>query len=557
MELTLVSYNIHSGIGTDGRFDLSRVGEVLREVGADIVALQEVGDFRAKTPREDQPEHLADMLGLHMAFGPNVVRNGRRYGNAILSRLPIVKSKNYDLSVGRREPRGALRCDLDLGGGSQLHVFSLHLGLRMGERRRQEALLLSADILREAARKDPLVVCGDFNYLGNGPVPSLVRQAIHDAALELRAPARTYPTADAHACGWTGIYVDAGCGPASAYPPAYYASAAVGYVTSFEGPLLHRLFASRMASVLWWCVTALAMFVLGVSFFGRVWDGVLLGLLAATQPMIGFMSAVVNNDAGLFACSAMVLAALCVASRSPDSRRRALAVVAVGSLVGVMSKATFIFCLPVFFVFCAVALGAGQRRSWGVAALTFAPAGLAAAAWMLLWPVSTGAVLNAPTMTLSVGEYLETYVFNLQRLEWLWVQMYWMVWGWVDTHVRVGYFRVLTYLLALGAVGLALGWRTASARERVTVLLGLGGTVALMVVFYALEFVVMRKTNAPFIQGRYLLPLFPLHAVTWVLGLRWLSRTLRSPLDAAWVLVPTLLLLDVSAVLRALARYYA
>lgn len=348
-----------------------------------------------------------------------------------------------------------------------------------------------------------------------------------------------------------------GCGPASAYPPAYYASAAVGYVTSFEGPLLHRLFASRMASVLWWCVTALAMFVLGVSFFGRVWDGVLLGLLAATQPMIGFMSAVVNNDAGLFACSAMVLAALCVASRSPDSRRRALAVVAVGSLVGVMSKATFIFCLPVFFVFCAVALGAGQRRSWGVAALTFAPAGLAAAAWMLLWPVSTGAVLNAPTMTLSVGEYLETYVFNLQRLEWLWVQMYWMVWGWVDTHVRVGYFRVLTYLLALGAVGLALGWRTASARERVTVLLGLGGTVALMVVFYALEFVVMRKTNAPFIQGRYLLPLFPLHAVTWVLGLRWLSRTLRSPLDAAWVLVPTLLLLDVSAVLRALARYYA
>ena len=171
MELTLVSYNIHSGIGTDGRFDLHRVGEVLREIDADIIALQEVGDFRGKTSREDQPEHLAELLGLHMAFGPNVVRNGRRYGNAILSRLPILKSKNYDLSVTSREPRGALRCDLDLGKGRQLHVFCLHLGLSIGERRRQESLLLSADILRDAVRKDPVVVCGDFNYWGNGPVP--------------------------------------------------------------------------------------------------------------------------------------------------------------------------------------------------------------------------------------------------------------------------------------------------------------------------------------------------------------------------------------------------
>ncbi|MBZ4415606.1 endonuclease/exonuclease/phosphatase family protein [Myxococcus sp. RHSTA-1-4] len=217
MELKLVSYNIHSGIGTDGRFDLDRVGAVLREVNADVIALQEVGDFRAVTPREDQPEHLADMLGLHMAFGPNVVRNGRRYGNAILSRLPILKSKNYDLRVGRREPRGALRCDLDLGGGKQLHVFSLHLGLGMSERRRQEALLLSSDILREAARKDPLVVCGDFNYLGNGPVPALVRRAIHDAALELRAPARTYPTR-LPLLRLDRIFVDAGVRPLDIHP---------------------------------------------------------------------------------------------------------------------------------------------------------------------------------------------------------------------------------------------------------------------------------------------------------------------------------------------------
>lgn len=194
MELTLASYNIHSGIGTDGKFDLRRVADVLQETGADVIALQEVGDFRGRTNNADHPEDLASMLGLHMAYGPNVIRDGRRYGNAILSRLPIARSRNYDLSVAGREPRGALRCDLQLEGGRQLHVFCVHLGLRVGERRRQEALLLSADILRDAVRQDPVIVCGDFNYWRNGSVPALVRNAIHDAAQVLGHGTRTYPS---------------------------------------------------------------------------------------------------------------------------------------------------------------------------------------------------------------------------------------------------------------------------------------------------------------------------------------------------------------------------
>jgi len=240
VELTLVSYNIHSGIGTDGRFDLRRVGEVLREIDADVIALQEVGDFRGKTSREDQPEHLADLLGMHMAFGPNVVRQGRRYGNAVLSRLPILKSKNYDLSVHRREPRGALRCDLELSEGRQLHVFCLHLGLSLGERRQQESLLLSADILRDAVRRDPVVVCGDFNYWGNKPVPALVRRAIHDAALELRAPARTYPSR-LPLLRLDRIFVDMGVRPLTIRPHrsslASLASDHLPLVMRFEAPI--------------------------------------------------------------------------------------------------------------------------------------------------------------------------------------------------------------------------------------------------------------------------------------------------------------------------------
>jgi endonuclease/exonuclease/phosphatase family metal-dependent hydrolase len=194
MELTLTSYNIHSGIGTDRRFDLHRIADVVRETGADVVALQEVGDFRGRTAREDHPEDLAEMLGMHMAYGPNLVRAGRRYGNAILTRLPIVNTRNYDISVERREPRGALRADIDLGGGALLHLFNVHLGLSTAERRRQASLLLSADILRDAVRADPVIVCGDFNYWLNGPVPSLVRGAIRDVAHVLHQAERTYPS---------------------------------------------------------------------------------------------------------------------------------------------------------------------------------------------------------------------------------------------------------------------------------------------------------------------------------------------------------------------------
>ncbi|MBI5547073.1 MAG: endonuclease/exonuclease/phosphatase family protein, partial [Deltaproteobacteria bacterium] len=97
-----------------------------------------------------------------------------------------------DLTVGQREPRGCLRADLDLGEGAQLHLFNLHLGLRARERRRQ-ALLLSADILRDAALAFPLVVVGDFNRWWPGPVRALLRRALFDCATVVQRAEPTYP----------------------------------------------------------------------------------------------------------------------------------------------------------------------------------------------------------------------------------------------------------------------------------------------------------------------------------------------------------------------------
>lgn len=218
MDLSLVSYNIHSAVGTDGRVDLARTGAVLAEIGADVIALQEVEDFRPAdeghaTP-DDAPEQLAAGLGMSLVFGANVVRGGRRYGNAILSRLPVLKSHRYDLSVPGREPRGALRCDLDLGEGEPLHVFCLHLGLKAHERRAQESLLLSADILQDAARVDPVIVCGDFNYWWIRPIPRVFRHAVRDVAHLIGERERTYPSR-LPLLRLDRIYVDRGVRPYS------------------------------------------------------------------------------------------------------------------------------------------------------------------------------------------------------------------------------------------------------------------------------------------------------------------------------------------------------
>ncbi len=241
MRLTLVSYNIHSGIGSDGRFDLRRTAQVIQGLQPDLVALQEVGHQRDPAPMEDPSNFLAEALGMRMAFGPNVVRGRLRYGNAVLSRLPIIGFRNYDLSVKGREPRGALRCDIDLGTEQSLHLFSAHLGLSGAERRAQETLLLSADILKDTARAYPVVVCGDFNYWRDGPVDALVRSSMRDVEHVLRSRSgRTYP-ARFPLFRLDRVFVDDGIRPVGLSvcrtPLARRASDHLPLVFSFEAPV--------------------------------------------------------------------------------------------------------------------------------------------------------------------------------------------------------------------------------------------------------------------------------------------------------------------------------
>ncbi len=194
--LRIVSWNVHGMRGLEGPPDPERVALVLEEVRADVAGLQEVGTPGGRGGGLLDPAGaLARLTGLAPAFGLTELRAGYPYGNCILSRYPITATRTYDLSVPRREKRGCLRADLDLGAAS-LHVFNCHLGLDRRERRRQAAQLLSADILRDAALSYPLVLLGDFNaWSSRSAVPRWIRRQLADAALVAGATRATFPSA--------------------------------------------------------------------------------------------------------------------------------------------------------------------------------------------------------------------------------------------------------------------------------------------------------------------------------------------------------------------------
>lgn len=152
----IATYNIHRSIGRDGVADAERVGAVVAEIGADVVALQEV--VTGRTGRQLIHE-LRDRLGAEAVSGVTLLRKDAEYGNALLTRYPVRRVTRHDLSVRRREPRGALDVLLDTGA-FELRVLATHLGLWPYERRRQVRQLLAA---LEAGPDVPTVLLGDIN----------------------------------------------------------------------------------------------------------------------------------------------------------------------------------------------------------------------------------------------------------------------------------------------------------------------------------------------------------------------------------------------------------
>ncbi len=152
----IASYNTHGGVGIDRRFAPDRIARVLVEIGADIIALQEL-ELRAGG--FDMLAYLQHETGFHAIAGPTISSTDRDFGNGLLSRFPIVSVAQVRLDVARREPRGAIDAIVDCGG-APLRVIATHLGLRPSERRDQVKRLL--DTVR-AGPSLPTVLLGDLN----------------------------------------------------------------------------------------------------------------------------------------------------------------------------------------------------------------------------------------------------------------------------------------------------------------------------------------------------------------------------------------------------------
>lgn len=167
MKFRVLTYNIHRCIGVDRRFRPQRIVEILRHHNADVVLLQEVDEGAPRSRELDLAQELAETAGYpHYAVGHNVSLRKGRYGNSTLSRYPILRERNIDLTIGRRKRRGCQHTTLELpdaAGSRHLEVFNLHLGLSAREREKQIGLLVRSDELADLDPSHPCLVGGDFN----------------------------------------------------------------------------------------------------------------------------------------------------------------------------------------------------------------------------------------------------------------------------------------------------------------------------------------------------------------------------------------------------------
>jgi endonuclease/exonuclease/phosphatase family metal-dependent hydrolase len=198
----VATYNIHKGISAFNRRTMVHdLREQLRTMRADVVFLQEVvgnndrhSEKHANWPATPQHEFLADEHWPVSAYGKNAVYDHGHHGNAILSRYPIVKCDQVDISTNRMEQRGLLHAEIALPDYEEkLHCVCVHLGLFARSRLKQIAAVCDR-IDSLVPRRAPLIVAGDFNDWRHRVSGALRDIGLHEVFETLEGnPARSFP----------------------------------------------------------------------------------------------------------------------------------------------------------------------------------------------------------------------------------------------------------------------------------------------------------------------------------------------------------------------------
>ncbi len=159
LRLSVASYNVHRCMGADRLYLPRRTAEVIREIQAQVIGLQEVDTELAAEGGMAQLEFLAKLTGFQSLSGPCFQDTKGCFGNALLTNLPMRSFRLIDMSLSGREPRGIIEARLGVDR-TEIRVFVTHLGKKSGERRFQ------ANRLREIIEEDQgkiTVILGDFN----------------------------------------------------------------------------------------------------------------------------------------------------------------------------------------------------------------------------------------------------------------------------------------------------------------------------------------------------------------------------------------------------------
>jgi endonuclease/exonuclease/phosphatase family metal-dependent hydrolase len=178
--LRVLCYNIHYGQGTDGRYDLERLAAVINKVKPDLVALQEVDVGVKRSGRVHQAQRLAQLTSMAVRFGPTQHYEGGLYGNAVLTRLPIldvvIQPLPYTESTPQRVtyPRGAIAVTVRGPDGQPLRFVSTHFQHNVPEDRLAEAKAINKLFVRDD--KMPTILAGDMNAApGSEPILELLK----------------------------------------------------------------------------------------------------------------------------------------------------------------------------------------------------------------------------------------------------------------------------------------------------------------------------------------------------------------------------------------------
>ena len=168
-ELRVVAYNIHHGEGTDGKIDLERIARVIAAEKPHLVAVNEVDQGTRRTHGIDMPAELARLTGMQAIFEKNIDHDGGKYGNAVLTRLPVRRHENHKLpSHYDGEQRGVLVVELgdEINEGEDqdegLMFLATHLDYRPDDHERLASVKKIEEIMG-AHQGRPAILAGDLN----------------------------------------------------------------------------------------------------------------------------------------------------------------------------------------------------------------------------------------------------------------------------------------------------------------------------------------------------------------------------------------------------------